>query len=114
MSGSSGMSGPGGPGGSGGPGDVRVVHLEGEMYLTLETIGECYECEIAWLREAYEFGLLGGGRMVYGTLVLSVTVLDRVAEVVRLGRYQGFGFETIVVLLGADVEPLGAQAVRDR
>ena len=27
-------------------------------------------------------------------------VLDRVAEVVRLARYQGLGFEAIVVLLG--------------
>ena len=43
---------------------------------------------------------LGGGRIHSGTLVLSVRVLDRVAEVVRLGRYQGMSFETIFVLLG--------------
>jgi hypothetical protein len=77
-----------------------TLRIDDEMYLTLEAISECYECEVRWLREAYEFGLLGGGRIHSGTLVLSVRVLDRVAEVVRLGRYQGMSFETIFVLLG--------------
>jgi len=80
------------------------IFIEGETYLTLEAIGECYECEVSWLREAYESGLLGGGRTYSGSVVLRVTVLDRVAEVIRLSRYQGLGFEAIVVLLGEAVE----------
>lgn len=84
--------------------EVRIL-IEGESYLTLEAISECYECEPSWLLEAYEFGLLGGGRTHAGLLVLHVNVLDRVAQVVRLSRYQGLGFETIVVLLGEAVEP---------
>ena len=88
--------------------DVRI-RIEGESYLTLEAISECYECEVAWLREAYDFGLLGGGRTYSGTLVLSITILDRVAEVVRLGRYQGLGFDAIVVLLGdVSAQPCGS------
>lgn len=78
---------------------VRIL-IEGESYLSLEAISQCYECETAWLREAYEFGLLGGGVVHEDTVVLHVTVLDRVAEVLRLSRYQGLGFEAIVVLLG--------------
>jgi hypothetical protein len=77
-----------------------TIRIDNQTYLTLEAISECYECEVAWIREAYEFGLLGGGLTYSGTVVLSVTVLDRVAEVVRLGRYQGMGFETISVVLG--------------
>jgi hypothetical protein len=76
------------------------ITIAGESYLTLESISECYECEVTWLREAYEFGLLGGGRMHFGTIVLSVRVLDRVAEVIRLGRYQGLGFDAIFLMLG--------------
>lgn len=83
------------------------VRIEGETYLTLEAISETYECEVSWLRQAYEVGLFGGGRMHAGTPVLHVRLLDRVAEVVRLARYQGLGFEAIVVLLGevADDDP---------
>jgi len=76
------------------------IRIESESYLTLEAISECYECEVTWLREAYEFGLLGDGRVYSGSIVLSVRVLDRVAEVVRLGRYQGMSFETIFALIG--------------
>ena len=83
--------------------DVRIV-IEGESYLTPEAICECYECESSWLYEAYEFGLLGDGLAHDGTVVFRVTVLDRVAQVLRLSRYQGLGFEAIVVLLGETVE----------
>lgn len=90
-------------------GSQGVVHIQGETYLSLERIGECYECEISWLMEAYEFGLLGDGFDYGGVLVLHVTVLDRVADVVRLSRYQGLRFEAIVVLLGEDDTAPGRQ-----
>ena len=77
-----------------------TIRIENESYLTLEAISECYDCEVAWLREAYDFGLLGGGRAYANTVVFSVAILDRVAEVVRLGRYQGMSFDAIFVLLG--------------
>ncbi len=83
--------------------EVRIT-IEGESYLTLEAISECYDCDARWLREAYEFGLLGRGRVEGGRVVLRLTVLDRVAEVVRLGRYQGLGFEAIEVLIGEAVD----------
>jgi hypothetical protein len=86
------------------------ITIAGESYLTLESISECYECEVTWLREAYEFGLFGGGRVHFGTIVLSVRVLDRVAEVIRLGRYQGLGFDAIFVMLGDEPVPIGDES----
>lgn len=83
--------------------EVRIM-IAGESYLTLEAISECYGCELAWLRDAYDFGLFGRGRLEAGRVVLRIGVLDRVAEVVRLSRYQGLGFEAIEVLIGEVVE----------
>jgi len=82
-------------------GSVRI-HIEGESWLTLEAISECYGCEVAWLQEAYEFGLLGNGRVHLGQVLLRVVVLDRVADLVRLGVYQGLTFETMAAMLGDD------------
>lgn len=78
------------------------IHLEGESWLTLEAISECYECEVTWLREAYDYGLLGAGRVELGRVLLRVVVLDRVADVIRLGLYQGLAFETMAAILVED------------
>jgi hypothetical protein len=78
------------------------IQIDGQSWLTLEAISECYECEVAWLREAYAAGLFGRGRPWAGSIALRIAVLDRVAEVLRLSRYQGLGLEAIVVLLGDD------------
>jgi hypothetical protein len=86
-----------------------VIRIEGQAWVTIETICECYDCDIAWVREACEFGLLGTARPHAGTVVFRATVLDRVARVVRLSRYERLGFEAIVVLLGdADDEAVDA------
>jgi hypothetical protein len=81
-----------------------TILLEGQSWITIETISECYGCEVAWVREACDYGLFGTARVHSGTLVLRVTVLDRVARVVRLSRYEGLGFEAIALLLG-DFDP---------
>jgi len=80
---------------------TTTIRIEGEAYLSLEVISDCYECEVAWLREVYDTGVLGGGRHHEGTLVLRAVVLDRVADVVRLVRYQGLAVEEAAALLGA-------------
>jgi hypothetical protein len=76
------------------------VRIEGEVHLRIEDLSECYACETSWLREAYDFGLLGLGRVHQGEVVLSARRLDRVAEVVRLGHHHGLALETIAVVLG--------------
>ena len=77
-----------------------VIRIEGQSWVTLETISECYECEVAWVREAYAYGIFGVARPHAGTLVLRATMLDRVARAWRLSRYEGLSFDAIVVLLG--------------
>ena len=75
------------------------ISIEGESYLTLEAISECYACEVTWMREAYQVGLFGLGVVHGDDLLLSVRLLDRVAEVVRLGRHHGLDFEVIALLV---------------
>jgi hypothetical protein len=77
-----------------------VVRIEGQTWVTLETISECYQCEVTWVRQACELGLFGRARVHAGTLVVRTTVLDRVASAWRLSRYEGLSFDAIVVLLG--------------
>lgn len=79
-----------------------IIRIEGESWLSLEAVADCYECDTAWLREAWRQGLLGSGLQVEGKLLLHVTVLDRVADVVRLGRHQGLALEVIGVLFATE------------
>ena len=92
--------------------DLRIV-VEGESYLSLEAVSECYDCGTAWLRDAYDFGLLGGGRLHRGDLFLHVTVLDRVAEVWRLHHYEGLAFEAILVVLARSPRDPATRTPRD-
>jgi hypothetical protein len=79
-----------------------IIRIEGESWLSIEAVADCYECETAWLREAWRYGLLGSGLQVEGKLLLHVALLDRVADVIRLGRHQGLAFEVIGILLAAE------------
>jgi len=80
---------------------VRIT-LEGESYITLEGVAECYQCEVAWLREVYEFGLLGRGQVVQERIVIQSRMLDRVAEVIRMSIYQGVDLAAVAVFLDVD------------
>lgn len=79
-----------------------TFRIGGETWLTLEAVADCYDCESAWLRDAWSHGLLGSGLEFEGRVLLHVAVLDRVAEVVRLGRHQGLAFEAISLLVRGD------------
>jgi len=76
----------------------RIV-IEGESYLSLETIADCYHIEVVRLREAYGLGLLGHGRDHGGTIVVATRHLDRVAEIVRLHVYHRLDLDVIGELL---------------
>lgn len=82
---------------------VRVV-IDGETYLPLAALAECYECRLEWMIEVYETGLLGRGRVVGGQVLISTCLLDRVAEVVRLNLYHGVGLAVLALLLEPDLE----------
>lgn len=80
----------------------RIFVIEGELHLGFDEISQCYACDAAWMREAYEFGLFGPGRLHEGDIVLAARRLDRIADVVRLGFHQGWAFESIALILGHD------------
>lgn len=67
---------------------VRLT-IRGETYLTLETVAECYECEIEWVERIYDLGLLGSGELVDGRTAIPARMLERLAEIMRLCRHQG-------------------------
>lgn len=78
--------------------NVRVI-IEGEAYLSLAAIAECYACQVEWMVEVYEWGLLGRGRVVGEEILISTCLLDRVADVVRLNVYHGVGLSALALLL---------------
>ena len=80
---------------------VRVI-IEGESYMTLEGVAECYQCELGWLREVYEFGLLGDGRRVDRSIAIELAMLDRVADVLRMTVYQGIDLAVVAVIFDLD------------
>lgn len=77
---------------------VRIT-IEGESYITLEGVAECYECEVAWLHEVYRMGLLGRGRTVERTIAIELRMLDRVADVIRMSVHQGIDLAVVAALL---------------
>ncbi len=80
----------------------RTIELHGETYVSIATVAECYEVELAWIEEVYTLGLLGPGERVERLLVVSVSMLDRVALILRLERQQGINLPGIARLLDGD------------
>lgn len=74
------------------PGALRI---EGELWLTLETVAECYRVEVTWVREVYARGLLGPGTDVEQTTAVAAAALDRMARVLRLHQLEGLHLEGI-------------------
>ena len=78
---------------------IRRITIEGESYLTLTGIAECFSCEIAWVEEVYSLGLLGIGRDADGEIVVLSSVLDRVAEIRRMNVHYGVHLTAVSILL---------------
>ena len=77
---------------------ARVV-IRGEKWFTLEGVAECYGLEVAWVREVYEYGLLGEGAPAEGTIAVAPRALDRVAVIRRLEIQLGVNLEGIALIL---------------
>ena len=75
------------------------LYVEGELYLSLETIAEIYEVQVVWLREVYESGLLGSGVNSGSTVCIGAVRMDRVATVVRMYDVLGLDIESIALAL---------------
>ena len=73
--------------------------IHGELYLTLQTVAECYSVEISWLQQVYELDMAGRGERVDGSLAIAALMLDRVAEIRRIYLQTGMELSGIAVLL---------------
>lgn len=77
----------------------RQLLVDGELYLGLEVVAEIYEVQLVWLREAYEFGLLGSGVDSGPGLCVAAVEMDRIATIVRLHKVLGMELESIALAL---------------
>jgi hypothetical protein len=76
-----------------------IVYIGDEAYVALEDIAECYEMSVVWVREVYDFGLLGHGEVREQATLVRVVALDRVASILRLRTIHGFDLDVIAALL---------------
>jgi hypothetical protein len=71
-------------------------------HITLRVVAQCYEVELRWVEEVYEFGLLGEGQRVAGELTIQAAMLERLALIRRLQLQQGLNLPGIALLLQDD------------
>ncbi len=67
-------------------------------FVSLVTVAECFQVEVRWIEQVYEFGLLGAGHQEDDQLSIAAEHLQRVADVLRLTR-QGVNLEGIALIL---------------
>lgn len=81
---------------------VEHIYIEGELYLTLETVAEVYSVKTVWLERVCREGLLGPPVSHGESLCLAAIELDRVARIVRLNAVLGLELEAIAAMLEED------------
>lgn len=81
------------------------IYIEGDLYLSLETVAEIYHVEVLWLREVYDFGLLGSGVDSGRVIHIQAVQLDRVAAIVRWHVGLGLDVEAISLALADRSDP---------
>ena len=82
-----------------------TIRIEGEIYLTAETVAHCFDVEVRWVEDVHALGLVGRGAHVEDSLAIASVMLDRLAAVLRLQRQQGVNLEGVLSLLGEACEP---------
>jgi hypothetical protein len=83
---------------------IRKITIEGESYLSLYSVAECFACEPSWVEDVYAHGLLGHGHRHEGEVVILSRLLDRVATIRRFNVYYGVHLTAISVLLEHEEE----------
>lgn len=71
------------------------IYVEGDLYLSVETVADVYRVEVVWLREVIDAGLLDADGAVRPATVIAAVRMDRVATIVRLHRVLGFDVDQI-------------------
>ena len=77
-----------------------TMRVEGELYLSLDIVARCYQVQTVWLREVYDYGLLGAGVGRDREPHIAAVQLDRVAAIVRMRLVLGLDLVTIEHALG--------------
>ncbi len=76
---------------------------EHEALLTLQQLAEACHVELTWVREVYDYGLLGEGRLhseaQSHTISVAAAMYGRVALIRRLHQVQGVNFAGIAIIL---------------
>ena len=75
------------------------LYVNGELYLSIETVAEVYRVEVVWLREVVDAGLLGTGVALGPPHAIAAVRMDRVATIVRMHRALGLGVDAIRLAL---------------
>lgn len=83
---------------------MTTIVIRGERYVTLAAVAESFEIELTWVQEVYDFGLLGQGETVGGSVAIAARLLDRVAAIRRMNRVQGVNLAGIALLLDDGAE----------
>lgn len=73
--------------------------IRGEVYVSLSTIAACYDVQLQWVEEVYEFGLLGTGESVGEQIAVAAVKLERMARIVRLHFHYGVNLTGLPGLL---------------
>jgi hypothetical protein len=79
--------------------EERVIILHGERHFTLAVLAEVWTLDPGWLREVYDFGLLGEGEHVGDEIAVAARLLDRLALIRRLHEVQGVNLPGIAIIL---------------
>lgn len=72
------------------------LYVEGELYLSLETLAEIYEVKTVWLQEVCDRRLIGRVVARDRCVWIAAVELDRVATIVRL--HVGLGLELVEIV----------------
>lgn len=75
------------------------IYVDGELFLSVETVAEIYRVEVVWLREVVDAGLLGGDVRSRPVACIAAVRMDHVATIVRLHRVLGLDVEAIRLAL---------------
>lgn len=67
-------------------------------YVSLTTVAECFEVEVHWVEQVYEFGLIDVVKQERDEPAIAAEQLQRVADVLRLFR-QGVNLEGIALIM---------------
>ena len=79
----------------------RIVYIDDEAYVGLDTIADCYEISVVFVREVYDSGLLGRGELRNDETLVRIVALDRVARIIRLRTIHGLNLDVIAHLLSS-------------